>query len=216
MWFKKQWHCINTYYLNYGGHSYGSWASCFPLKHKPADSQVPVAAWDAKSGPQVHSLRNPCICSSHTRCAWAEAGSRWMVGDYTCRGLCHQSAWPVEEDPAAHHPLPLHHHLGHTSGTHLGIPSNFQEGGMLLSDASSMPTICHCDSSPITLQCLAPSRKDLKETKAREGPGINWREVPGGGALEKDPVRLEIVNTGAVWLLMKPKRNLKSHERDLN
>lgn len=59
------------------------------------------------------------------------AGKLWvtaLVGDFAIRPL-----GPGKEEPAAPHP-PLHHHFGYSAGTRFGVPTDFQEGRVPLSD----------------------------------------------------------------------------------
>lgn len=113
------------------------------------------------------------------------------AGDFAIRPL-----GPGEEEPAAPHPLPLHHHFGYSAGTRFGVLTDFQEGRVPLSDPSSgghlsLP-LC---PSPMTLRCLEPSRNGAEGTRSQWGTAGSAEE-PSPEAARLAKALRELSQTG--------------------
>lgn len=68
------------------------------------------------------------------------AGKLWVTAPAGDFAICPPG--PGEEEPAAPHPLPLHHHFGYSAGTCFGVPTDFQEGRVPFSDPCAGGHLC--------------------------------------------------------------------------
>lgn len=110
------------------------------------------------------------------------AGKLWVTAPAGDFAIC--PLGPREEESAALHPLPLHHHFGYSAGTCFGVPTDFQEGPVPLSDPSSSGYLC-LQRRPFAHDPTVP--RALREWRGRDAGSVGDRgdlggTVPGGGA----------------------------------
>ncbi|XP_057599579.1 suppressor of cytokine signaling 2 isoform X1 [Hippopotamus amphibius kiboko] len=116
------------------------------------------------------------------------------AGDFAIR-----APGPGEEEAAAPHPLPLHHHFGDFQGLVLGSPlTSKKDACPSLTPARAATCLCRGDPSPMTLRCLEPSGNGAEGTQSQWGTSGSAEE-PSPEAARLAKALRELSHTGWYW-----------------